>query len=290
MNLDGLLPWAGLAGAGPEEADIAVCGVAYEGSAVYRRGAAQGPAEIRRLSAACPPVGEDGTRFGFSLHDLGDFEMPDGVERGWPEVASRLSRLPPGVFLTSLGGDHCAAIPVLAAQAARHPRLAVAWIDAHPDLCDFSRGGAWTCGCALRRALDVAEVEAVGLAGVRDFDPEELDWIQSHQLLSVSAAAAVADPAAAGRALAEAAAGRPLHLSVDIDVLDPAFAPGTEVASPGGLSTRQLLELLGSLAGANLVGLDVVEVSPPLDHSDITSLAALKIVFETWGMVWKARR
>jgi arginase family enzyme len=79
-------------------------------------------------------------------------------------------------------------------------------------------------------------------------------------------------------------------VSFDIDVLDPAFAPGTEIASAGGLSTRQALDLLASVAaGSRLVGFDVMEVSPPLDQSDITSLAALKLIFEFWGMAWKPR-
>ena len=97
-----------------------------------------------------------------------------------------------------------------------------------------------------------------------------------------------ADPRAAGEAIADAVGTRPLHISFDIDVLDPAFAPGTEIASAGGLSTRQALELMGAVAArCRLVGLDVEEVSPPLDLADITSLAALKILFEFWGMAWK---
>jgi arginase family enzyme len=78
--------------------------------------------------------------------------------------------------------------------------------------------------------------------------------------------------------------GRPLHISCDIDVLDPAFAPGTEVPSAGGLTTRQTLDLLGALvSGRRLVGVDVAEVAPPLDPSDITVLAGLKLIFELWG-------
>ena len=98
------------------------------------------------------------------------------------------------------------------------------------------------------------------------------------------------NPREAAVALAEALGSGPVHVSFDIDALDPAFAPGTEIASAGGLSTRQALELLAGVAeGCRLVGLDVVEVSPPLDQTDITSLAALKLVFEFWGMAWKPR-
>jgi len=92
------------------------------------------------------------------------------------------------------------------------------------------------------------------------------------------------------RKLAEVLAGHEVHVSFDIDVLDPAFAPGTEIPSSGGLSSRQALELLKSATNrSRLVGLDIVEVSPPFDNGDITTLAALKMIFEVWGMVKSAR-
>ena len=170
-----------------------VAGIAYDGSAVYRKGAAQAPGEIRRLSPVMPPVTESGTALvELGLHDLGDLE--------------------------------------------------------------------------------------------------ELDFVGRNGLLMLQIARVAADPRAAGEAIADAVGTRPLHISFDIDVLDPAFAPGTEIASAGGLSTRQALELMGAVAArCRLVGLDVEEVSPPLDHADITSLAALKILFEFWGMAWKPR-
>jgi agmatinase len=91
--------------------------------------------------------------------------------------------------------------------------------------------------------------------------------------------------------VAEAVAGKSLHVSFDIDALDPAFAPGTEIPSAGGLSTRQAIDFLRvATAGAKLVGLDVVEVSPPSDNGDITTFAALKLIFEFWGMFWHGKR
>jgi agmatinase len=291
VNLDGLEPWGGLGGASLHGADVVVAGIAYDGSASYRRGAAKAPGEIRRLSAVMPPVTESGTALvELRLHDLGDLTADDGIEAGWSEIADRLAGIGPESILTVMGGDHCSAIPVLAAQRRRHPDLKVLWIDAHPDLNDSSRGGSWTCGCALRRALEVAGIspfEAV-LAGCRDFDLDELDFIGEHGMLMLPVGRVAPDPRAAGDAIADALAGSPVHVSFDIDVLDPAFAPGTEIASAGGLSTREALELLAAVAArCELVGLDVVEVAPPFDHADITSLAALKLIFEFWGMAWK---
>jgi agmatinase len=287
IDLRGLAPWAGLAIAQPEEARVALAGVPYDGSAVYRSGAALAPAAIRRLSAVMPPLDERGRHLAhLTVHDLGDLQLGPSVEAGWAGVADQLARVPSSAFLTVVGGDHCAAIPVLAAQARRHPGLAVLWVDAHPDLCDFSRGGRWTVGCALRRGSEVAGLPpaAMVLVGCRDFDAEEVAYIRSHGIVMVTAADLAAEPTAAVARITAAVAGRPLHVSFDIDVLDPAFAPGTEVASAGGISTREALGLIEAVArGTRLVGLDLCEVSPPLDHADVTVLAALKVLFETWA-------
>jgi len=207
-------------------------------------------------------------------------------------VAESLAAVPSSALLTVLGGDHCTAIATLAAQARRHPDLAVLWVDAHPDLCEFSRGGKWTCGCAMRRALEISSIgpARVVIAGGRDYDPEELEFIRARGMLLVSASELAGDSGSA-RMVADALEGKSLHVSFDIDVLDPAFAPGTEIPSGGGLSTRQALDFLRiATAGSKLVGIDMVEVSPPFDHGDITTLAALKMIFEFWGLFWHGKR
>jgi len=291
VNLDGLRPWGGLVGGSAP--DVVVAGIAYDGSAVYRKGAALAPQRIRHLSAAMPPVTEDGHLLaGLHVQDLGDLDAGEDIEAGWMGPMQRLAEVPPEAFLTVLGGDHCTAISTLAAEVRRHPGLYVLWVDAHPDLCDFSRGGHWTCGCALRRALDASGIEPsrVVIAGGRDFDPEELEFIAANRMLLVSSAEIARDLPAAARKIAEKLAGQKVHVSFDIDVLDPAFAPGTEIPSSGGLSSRQALELLrGATERAQVVGFDVVEVSPPFDNGDITTFAALKLIFEVWGMVKSSR-
>jgi agmatinase len=293
MNLAGLRPWGGLAGHPIDGADVVVAGVPYDGSAVYRKGAALAPVRIRDLSAVMPPVTEDARPLdGLKVHDLGDLDAGPDIESGWPMLADRLADLPPEAFLTVIGGDHCTAIATLAAQARRHPDLAVLWVDAHPDLCDFSRGGKWTCGCAMRRALEVSSIgpARVVIAGGRDYDPEELEFIRARGMLLVSASE-LAGESGSARMVADALDGKSLHVSFDIDVLDPAFAPGTEIPSAGGLSSRQALDFLRmATAGSKLVGLDIVEVSPPFDHGDITTFAALKVIFEYWGLFWHGKR
>jgi agmatinase len=287
IDVTGLPVWGGLRVEGLAEAAVVVAGIPYDRSAVYREGAAEAPAAIRRLSAVMPPLDERGRHLGgLTLHDLGDLDLGPSVEQGWRAAADRLAQVPSTAFLTVVGGDHCTVIPVLVAQARRHADLAVLWVDAHPDLCDTSRGGRWTVGCALRRAVELSGLDprSVVLAGCRDFDAEEVAYVRQHGLVLVTAAELAAEPAAATARVASALQGRRLHVSFDIDVLDPAFAPGTEVPSAGGLTTRDALRLLEAATRlARPVGLDVCEVSPPLDQGGVTSLAALKVIFETWS-------
>jgi agmatinase len=287
IDVTGLPVWGGLHAAPVERAGVVVAGIPYDRSAVYRGGAAEAPAAIRRLSAVMPPLDERGRRLDdLTLHDLGNLDLGPSVEHGWPAVADRLAAVPAGAFLTVLGGDHCAVIPVLVAQARRHADLAVLWVDAHPDLCDVSRGGRWTVGCALRRAIELGGLDprSIVQVGCRDFDAEEVAYARASGLMVVTAAELAAEPVAAVSRVTRALQGRRLHVSFDIDVLDPAFAPGTEVPSPGGLTTREALRLLATATRLSRpVGLDVCEVSPPLDQAGATSLAALKVIFETWS-------
>jgi agmatinase len=294
MNLDGLAPWGGLAGATFDAADMVVAGIPYDGSAVYRKGAALAPQRIRSLSAVMPPVTEDGQVLqGLRVHDMGDLDPGPSIAEGWQRVAERLSAVPLTSLLTVLGGDHCTAISTIAAQARRHPDMQLLWVDAHPDLCDFSRGGRWTCGCAMRRALEVSAIDPamVVIVGARDYDPEEVEFIKATGILLVSARELAAEPADSAEKIADRLAGKKVHVSFDIDALDPAFAPGTEIPSAGGLSTRQALDLVATVLGrTSPVGFDLVEVSPPFDNGDITTLAALKLIFEFWGMSWNGKR
>src|SRR5437868_13823356 len=122
MNIDGLRPWGGLVGGDPP--DVVVAGIAYDGSAVYRKGAAAAPQRIRQLSAVMPPVTEEGHLLtGLRVKDLGDLDAGEDIEAGWMEPMQRLAEVPQEPFLTVLGGDHCTAIATLAAQVRRHAAL-----------------------------------------------------------------------------------------------------------------------------------------------------------------------
>jgi agmatinase len=184
-----------------------------------------------------------------------------------------------------LGGDHSISIPVLQAQREKYAdqRLGLLWVDAHPDLCDEFTGSKLSHACTLRRALEFGyEPGDICLVGLRSWEEQEIDLIENGGLNIYTAA----DVAKHGMSRTASSIRSKLsncdavHISLDIDCLDPAFAPGTGIPDAGGLTSRDVITLLKELQGLSLVGLDLVEVAPPLDPSEATIFAALKIIME----------
>ena len=290
FNTAGLSAWAGLkppaAGARP---DVRIVGVPLDRGSLYRPGAAKAPAQLRRLSAIFAPVTEHAELF-VTLQDDGDVALVDGdMGANVESVAAEIGRTPKGTLPIVLGGDHTTVSPTLIAQQRRlNGRMSILYIDAHPDLNDISRTMRWSNGCALRRGLELGEIDPrkVTLLGCRDYDWEEVEFIRKMGVTLIPAATA---HRWTGTQLADEVGSRigsdALHISLDIDSLDPSYAPGTGVPSAGGLTSRELLDFLRQLRGVRLAGLDVDEVAPPLDVGHVTSLAALKFIFEYIGMV-----
>jgi agmatinase len=276
----------------PAEADFCVLGLPFDGLASARLGAAQGPERIRLWSRHLTPFSEDRTRLGnLSVCDLGNLAITDpGID--FPRIAEIVAGLPN--ILITLGGDHSVSIPVFEGQRRRFAgeRLGVLWVDAHPDLCDEFDGSRLSHACVLRRALEFGiDPGDVCMVGLRSWEEQELELIENGGL-HVYSAAAVAErgmPAIAAeirRALADCDA---VHVSFDIDALDPSAAPGTGIPDFGGLSMREVLVLLKALQGLPLCSLDMVEVAPPLDPSEATVFAALKIIMEFIAVVQRSR-
>jgi agmatinase len=184
-----------------------------------------------------------------------------------------------------LGGDHSIAIPVLQGQRERFygKRLGLLWIDAHSDLCDEYAGSKYSHACGLRRGLESGiATEDVCMVGIRSWEEQEKDLHENSQLHIFTAAEVakkgINEIAAKVREKFERC--QAIHISLDIDSLDPAFAPGTGTPEAGGLTSRDVITLLKALHGLPLVGLDVVEVAPPLDPSEATVFTALKFIIE----------
>jgi len=272
----------------PDQADISILGIPYDGAVCSRPGAAMGPSRMRFWSQHLTPFSERRIRLeGISIADLGDQTISD-QERDFDRVEkiiSALTNLP-----IVLGGDHSITIPVLRAQRKRfsNQRLGLLWLDAHPDLCDVFTGSKLSHACVLRRGLEAGiRQEDVCLVGLRSWEPQEIDLIENGAMHVFTAAqvneAGIREVAAqVVRSLRRCEA---IHISLDIDCLDPAYAPGTGIPEAGGLSTREVITLLQSLQGLPLVGLDIVEVAPPIDPSESTVFAALKLIMEFIALV-----
>jgi agmatinase len=278
-------PWADLACAGlpPSEADFTILGIPFDGLASARRGAALGPQRMRFWSGHLTPFSEDRTRLsGIRISDLGDIEVED-PEKDFERVRQQIESLPNIPIL--LGGDHSVTIPMFQAQRHRFQsrRLGVLWVDAHPDLCNEFNGSKLSHACVLRRGLEAGiDPRDVCLVGVRSWEAQEVPLIENGRMHIFSAA----DVAELGMKSVAADVRRVLsrcdavHISLDIDCLDPAIAPGTGIPDAGGLTSREVLTLIQAMQGIPLAGLDVVEVAPPLDPSEATVFAALKIIME----------
>ena len=267
----------------PADSDFTVIGVPYDGAACARKGAALAPERLRFWSTHLTPFSEDRTRLGnLRIADLGDLPIADQA-RDFESVCHKVATLP-NVSIV-LGGDHSISIPVLEAQRQRYKdqRLGVLWVDAHPDLCDVFTGSKFSHACVLRRALEFGiEPQDVCLVGLRSWEDQEIDLIENGGL-NVYTAALIAERgmrSVATSVYSKLSRCDAVHISLDIDCLDPAFAPGTGIPESGGLTSREVLTLIKSMQGLPLVGLDVVEVSPPIDPSEATIFAALKIIME----------
>lgn len=274
----------------PRGAAVVLYGIPFEGSVNQRKGAWLGPGAIRRasdlLETYAPALGLD--LADLALADAGDVPVPGGEPRAaLAAVRTELAAiLDPGQRWVFLGGDHTVTAPIVEVALRHYPDLRVVQFDAHPDLHREFLGEAWNYASAMSRVLDVLGPERLYQIGLRTGDREE--WTPPRGT-RVFPAWGVPAPQAAAQVAAEVA-GRPLYVTLDIDVLDPSVAPGTGSPEPGGIGVADLLaalRTLGAGGAARVIGLDVVEVSPLWDPSGRTAITAAAIVREAiltwWG-------
>lgn len=276
--------------------DVAVLGAPFDGGVSYRPGARFGPAAIRQASRNLRPAYNPALAVApftvLQAVDAGDVPCnPFDIDTALTQIEEAASALiADGQRLVTLGGDHTIALATLRAVAKRHGPVSLIHFDAHLDTWDSYFGADRTHGTVFRRAFeegllredtsihlgirgplydaqDLADDAGFGFATVRasDFDtlglPEIIDRVRQR------------------------VGSLPVYLSVDIDVLDPAFAPGTGTPEVGGLGSRELLAVLRGLPGAQLVATDVVEVSPAYDHAEVTALAAATVAYEMMSLM-----
>jgi agmatinase len=272
------------------QADVAVLGVPFDSGVSYRPGARFGPSHIRessRLLRPYNPALQVPVFASQQVADAGDlavnpFSIDDAIstiERGARALLDRTR------FVLTLGGDHTIALPMLRAVSAVHGPVAVVHFDAHLDTWDTYFGAAYTHGTPFRRAAEEGLLDRTGCLHVGTRGPlyTDADLSQDFELgFQVIPASDVDQLGVNGlvERIRERAGDRPVYVSVDIDVLDPAHAPGTGTPEAGGLTSRELLATLRSFARLNLVGADIVEVAPAYDHAQITGIAAAHVGYE----------
>ena len=271
-------------------ADVAVLGIPFDAGVSYRPGARFGPAAVRAGSKLLRPYHPalDVTPWaGQQVADAGDLAVnPFDIGEAIGQIESGANAaLGSAGRLIALGGDHTVALPLLRATAARHGPVALIHFDAHLDTWDTYFGAPYTHGTPFRRAVEegLLALDSSAHVGVRGPLYSSADLTDDAGLGFATVSTAEVARRGVDEAVArirERAGRRPVYLSVDIDVLDPAHAPGTGTPEPGGLTSRELQFILRGLDGLHLVGADVVEVSPPYDHAELTALAAANVAYE----------
>ena len=274
-----------------EGLDVAMVGVPLDIGTSNRGGSRFGPRQIRTESVMVRPYGM-ATRAApfdsFQVADVGDVALNAfSLEKSLGIIEEHFDRLlASGAKTIAMGGDHTIALPILRAQHKVHGKLALVHVDAHADVNDSMFGEPITHGTIFRRAIEEELVDPhnmiqIGLRAT-GYSAEDFDWARQRGVRVVMAEQCWYQSLAPLMAEVREQIGpeMPVYLSFDIDGLDPSVAPGTGTPEPAGLSGSQGLEVIRGLWGLNLVGADLVEVSPPYDTTGNTALLAANLLFE----------
>ncbi|HEX2893327.1 MAG TPA: agmatinase [Marmoricola sp.] len=280
--------------------DVAVVGVPFDSGVTYRPGARFGPSYIRQGSRLLRPYNPalDVEPFaGVQVVDAGDVAAnPFDIDQAMTQIQQGVGELiDGGKPVVVLGGDHTVALPTLRALHAQYGPIALVHFDAHLDTWDTYFDAPYTHGTPFRRAweeglLSPEHTMHVGIRGsLYSADDLREDAAMGFSIVH----AREMDRLGADRVIEmvrERVGDAPVYVSVDIDVLDPGFAPGTGTPEAGGLTSRELLAMVRGFEGANVVAGDVVEVSPPYDHAEITAVAAANLAYEYCSIFARAAR
>ena len=274
--------------------DVAVLGIPFDSGVTYRPGARFGPGAVRnasRLLRAYHGALDVHPFADQQVADAGDvpcspFDIAEAIRQIETAADDVLERSP---RLLAIGGDHTIALPLLRSMRRRHGPVALLHFDAHLDTWDTYFGAAYTHGTPFRRAWEEGLLlqDRAAHVGIRGplFSPQDLtdDARFGFEIVTAMDVLDEGRNAVAAR-LRDRLGDAPVYVSIDIDVLDPAFAPGTGTPEAGGMTSRELLGVLRGLAGLQLVGADIVEVAPPYDHAEVTAVAAAHVAYELLGL------
>jgi len=253
---------------------LALIGIPWDENSSFMRGPAEAPPLIRAAfaSESANLWSETGIGFGATpIFDAGDVEAAPGVamiSRIAESIGALLDR---DYHLIALGGDHAITYPVVKVFAKKYPRLSILHFDAHPDIYDEFQGNRYSHACPFARIMEEGLVERLVQVGIRTATDHQREQIKRFGVEVVEMKDFHDD--------LRLEFDTPVYISFDIDVLDPAFAPGVSHREPGGLSTRQALNVIQRLK-ADVVGADVVEFNPRMDSTGVTAMVCAKLLKE----------
>ncbi len=254
---------------------ISVLGIPWDEQSSYLRGSAGGPQAIRDAfrCESSNTFCEDG--FDLAHHpriqDQGDLSLGTGQAARSAIALAVKQQVTAGHRVLILGGDHALTWPVLRGMRTRYPQLTVLHFDAHPDLYDHLDGNRFSHATPMKRSLEEGLIDYLIQVGVRTMNEPQQIEADRYGVVSI--------PMQHLNRLAELNLSGPIYLSLDLDVLDPAFAPGVSHHEPGGMSTRELIGLIQQL-NIELVGADIVELNPTRDWNSLTAMTAAKLMKE----------
>ncbi len=263
---------------------VSLLGVPYDAHSSFLRGPALAPPVVRRVLHAgsanyCTELGADVDPSRWS--DLGDLKLSDDVQSAIDEITvAAAEATADGGRLLSIGGDHMITWPLVRGVASNHPHLTIVHFDAHPDLYDELDGDRYSHACPFARIMEEDLVGRLVQVGIRTMTPHQQEQgerfgVEVHELRMWDGQ------------LPDDLIG-PVYVTIDVDALDPAFAPGISHHEPGGMTTRQLVDTLHQLAALDrvqVVAADIVEINPTRDINDMTAMVGAKLARELLGLL-----
>lgn len=282
-----------------EGLDVALVGIPYDGGVSYRPGARFGPRAVREQSSLIRtwhPVLKVHPFERLRVADCGDVDVsPNSIELTYAAIVKRIDAVTAaGAVPVCVGGDHSITLGILRSLARRHGPLGIVHFDAHPDTWDEYFGSKYFHGTPFRRAVEEGLIDPrrmiqVGIRGPL-YGPEDFAFHDQHGIEVVRIEAVKEQGTAWVAERFPRLRGGPVYCSFDIDAVDPAFAPATGTPEVGGLTSYEALALVRALAGLDLVGADIVEISPPYDGpGQVTSLLGANLLFELVSLLALAR-
>jgi len=261
--------------AGEQRAKLAIIGIRYDENSSFTKGAADAPPQIRAAlrSDAWNLTTENGTDLSgdSTFFDAGDIEPVAGSDMLTLIENSIYTLIGDGLTPISLGGDHSITHPIVRAFTRKYKDLSILHFDAHPDIYDSYQGNRNSHASPFARIMEQRLVKRLVQVGVRTFTAHQRDQIKKFGVETIEMRNVTPD--------LQLEFDSPVYISFDVDALDPAFAPGVSHREPGGLSTRQAIDLIQRLKG-RVVGADIVEFNPRMDPLHITGTVCAKIFKE----------